>query len=250
MVALVSTSNTRTKLSREAEAAITPERWAATETTPRQWPVLVRTRSSSSGLQSLTVSSSDPVNSSDGRVVVAGTYVAAQTDSSWAFSTDFRPASFIDFDILPLPPDLADEANHGGRNAGRCRHCSAPRHVKFGHRDKRSSVLLGSLFFKADLIWNTNESREGIACVMVGSGKSSLLSCILGEIPKISDEKPEVKEIVQNQNGRFVGPSDEIKPAAAGSAGGNKKKEKKIWKPGCFSTKESGWSQRAERQEQ
>lgn len=99
IVALVSTSNTRTKLSSDAEAAITPEGWAATETTPRQWPVLVRTSSSSSGLHSLTVSSRDPVNRRDGRVSVAGTQVAAQTDSSWAFSTDFRPASFIDFAI-------------------------------------------------------------------------------------------------------------------------------------------------------
>jgi len=95
MLALESTSNTRTKLSRDADAAMDPEGCAATETTPRQWPVLVRSRVSSSGFQSLTVSSSEPVIRRAGRVSVAGIHVAAHTDSSWAFSIDFRPASFI-----------------------------------------------------------------------------------------------------------------------------------------------------------
>jgi len=95
MLVLESTSNTRTKLSRDADAAMDPEGCAATETTPRQWPVLVRSRVSSSGFQSLTVSSSEPVIRRAGRVSVAGIHVAAHTDSSWAFSIDFRPASFI-----------------------------------------------------------------------------------------------------------------------------------------------------------
>ncbi|KAL5805189.1 hypothetical protein ACOSQ3_031989 [Xanthoceras sorbifolium] len=100
MVAMVSTSKTRTKLSSAAEAAMTPEGCAATETTPRQWPVLVRSNSSSSGRQSLTVSSSDPVRRRAGLVSVAGTHVAAHTYSSCAFSTDFKPASFIFFFFL------------------------------------------------------------------------------------------------------------------------------------------------------
>ena len=95
--ALVSTSNTRTKLSREAEAAIIPDGCAATETTPKQWPVLVRSSCMSSGRHSFTVSSNDPVSKSAGRVSVAGTHVTAHTDSSCAFSTDFRPANFIWF---------------------------------------------------------------------------------------------------------------------------------------------------------
>ncbi|CAF1712115.1 unnamed protein product [Brassica napus] len=48
IVALVSTSKTRTKLSSEEDAAIIPEGCAATAATPKECPVLVRTRSSSS----------------------------------------------------------------------------------------------------------------------------------------------------------------------------------------------------------
>lgn len=95
MLALVLTSNTRTKLSREAEAAKTPEGWAANDTTPRLWPVLVRSSLSASELQSLTVSSSEPVRRRAERDSVGGTHVTAHTDSSCALSMDFRPASFI-----------------------------------------------------------------------------------------------------------------------------------------------------------
>ncbi|CAN7132976.1 unnamed protein product [Brassica rapa subsp. narinosa] len=78
IVALVSTSKTRTKLSSEEDAAIIPEGCAATAATPKECPVLVRTRSSSSARHSFTVSSRDPVRSNDGRSSVAGTQVAAQ----------------------------------------------------------------------------------------------------------------------------------------------------------------------------
>lgn len=94
-VALESTSKTRTKLSSEDEAAMEPSGWAATEATPRQWPVLVRSRTSSSDLQSLTVSSREPVRRSGGRLAVAGAHVTAHTESSCAFSTDLSPPSFI-----------------------------------------------------------------------------------------------------------------------------------------------------------
>uniref|UniRef100_M4D1G8 RING-type E3 ubiquitin transferase n=1 Tax=Brassica campestris TaxID=3711 RepID=M4D1G8_BRACM len=76
--ALVSTGKTRTKLSSEEDAAIIPEGCAATAATPKECPVLVRTRSSSSARHSFTVSSRDPVRSNDGRSSVAGTQVAAQ----------------------------------------------------------------------------------------------------------------------------------------------------------------------------
>lgn len=95
IVALVSTSKTRTKLSSDAEAAMMPDGWAATATTPRQWPVLVCCRTSSSGFQSFTVSSREPVRRRAGRESVAGTQAAAHIDSSCAFSTDLRPASFM-----------------------------------------------------------------------------------------------------------------------------------------------------------
>lgn len=94
-VALESTSKTRTKLSREDEAAREPRGWAATEATPRQWPVLVRSRRRSSERQSRTVSSREPVRRSGGRLAVAGTHVTAHTESSCAFSTDLIPPSFI-----------------------------------------------------------------------------------------------------------------------------------------------------------
>lgn len=79
----------------EADAAILPEGWAATDTTPRQWPVLVCTFSGPSGSHNRTVSSSDPVNSSGPESSVAGTHAAVQTESSWAFGTVFNGANFM-----------------------------------------------------------------------------------------------------------------------------------------------------------
>lgn len=97
MVELESISKTLMKLSREAEAARNPAGWAATATTPRACPPEgVPTWFSSSELQNRTVSSSEPVRRSADRVSVAGAHAAVQMDSSWAFSTDFIPASFID----------------------------------------------------------------------------------------------------------------------------------------------------------
>ena len=95
MVALVSTSKTCTKLSSEVDALMSPEEWAATLVIPRLCSVLVRSRTSSSEHHSLTISSSDPIINKVGQVSVAGTHVAAHTDSLWEFSTNFSPASFI-----------------------------------------------------------------------------------------------------------------------------------------------------------
>lgn len=95
MVLLVATSKTRMKLSMEAEAAIRPEGWAATDTTPRQCPVFVSNFSGPFGFHSLTVSSSEPVSSSGPESSVAGTHAAVQMESSWAFCTVFNGASFM-----------------------------------------------------------------------------------------------------------------------------------------------------------
>lgn len=101
MVLLDSTSKTLTKLSMEAEAAILPEGWAATETTPRQWPELVRTRvRSPSEFQRRTVSSREPVRRSAGDWSVAGAHVAAQIESECALSRVLSHASFIFFWLI------------------------------------------------------------------------------------------------------------------------------------------------------
>ena len=98
IVEFLSTSKILTKLSREAEAATAPEGCAATETTPRECPVLGEGQmgSSASGRQRRTVSSRDPVSSSEGRFSVAGTHAHAQIESSCALSRDFSPESFME----------------------------------------------------------------------------------------------------------------------------------------------------------
>ena len=95
MVALVSTSKTRTKLLSEANAPMSLKGWVATLANPKLCPVLIRSRTSLSKPHSLTVSSCDPVINKAGQVSVAGTHVAAHTDLLREFSMDFNPASFI-----------------------------------------------------------------------------------------------------------------------------------------------------------
>ena len=95
---LDSTSKTLMKLSSDADAAKVPAGWAATETTPNEWPLEGGPAGErSSSRHKRTVSSRDPVKRRDGRSSVAGIQDTAHIDSSWAFSIDLRPASFIDF---------------------------------------------------------------------------------------------------------------------------------------------------------
>ena len=94
MVLLEATSKTLIKLSMEAEAAILQEGLAATETTPRQWPVLVRMPLSFLGSHSRTVSSSDPVSRIGAASSGAGVHVAVHMASSSAFSIITGEVSF------------------------------------------------------------------------------------------------------------------------------------------------------------
>ncbi|RVX10823.1 ABC transporter C family member 5 [Vitis vinifera] len=93
--------------------------------------------------------------------------------------------------ILKLHAWEDSQLTAGGRVAGRCHHCSATRHHKHSYRNKKWRVLLVPYFFKADIIGIQMKVERGMrvaVCGMVGSGKSSFLSCILGEILKISGE--------------------------------------------------------------
>nr|GMC92667.1 protein bem46 [Ipomoea batatas] len=79
----------------EAEAAIRRVGWEATETTPRQWPVLVRKEVSFSGSQRRTVSSRPPVRRSDGAPSPGQTHDAVHMESSWAFWMLSSEANFM-----------------------------------------------------------------------------------------------------------------------------------------------------------
>lgn len=108
---LVATSKTRIKLSMEAEAAILPEGWAATDTTPRQCPVLVWRQVRLLGSHRRTVSSREPVRRS-GLSSAPRTHVAVHTESSWASGMVAGDASFM---IMSVPVGVEGTRNPSQR---------------------------------------------------------------------------------------------------------------------------------------